>query len=989
MSDIIVGSVGVRLVPSAEGFTAKAKALTKGLTADVRAELDDKDAKARLAEMSRPRDAKVEANADTAKADAELDRAARTRTAKINTQVSGLDRVGSLLGDTKGFSGLTTGILALGPALVPVAAATAGLTAALGAPLVAGGGGLTLFGFLAGAGVKQTDKVAKQIAALKAQANTLTSPAARKAALAQAAALEKSLTGPQKALVSTEQAFAAALKPIVTSKAVLGPVTQALGLAADILPHLNPLLKATSGALSDLLDEADRAVKGGGLDTAVADLSKIAGPTIRTAGDILGNVAKGFVGIGSAFAPVGKDVGRSLDHWSKGFAHIGQSKDLKDFVGYVRREGPVVAHTLGDVAKATGHIVHALAPIGDVGLKAIDGLAKGISKIPTKTLTIAAGSLAGIALTLKGISLAKGGIGALSKLGGLVGIGKGGNPLTGGIASKASPVPVFVVNEGFGGVPGGGPGGSRVPGVPVPNISGGTPKSPTFGGFPDKFFLGEGSAATALKGLQGGGLLAGLIKGIGVTAFAGMPNEHTLPVASDNAQVMANIAREKAVKLTQKQAAAQAGLNRLLLSPALPDYGKRLASLPKAVQTKIATPGAVQSLSDVTSLAKQYNLTPKQVATIVALTNVSASKAQIADLARMYNLTPKQIRTIVGISGISGALSSIAAIKSQLASIPRSVRTDYYVNQVNALNKRSQAHATGGLIVGPGTGTSDSILARLSNREFVVNARATSRNLALLQKINAGAPGFASGGPVGKNPLTRSEFRSAASAFNLTEDLGIKALRKEFHKFAVTIHKDGGHLGKSFDDLRRHAVKNSKAYDDISAKFDLVSSRLQAARQTQSQARSTAAGSFAHDLFSGSLADFRTQAEADRNDAKRMRAAIRAAKGKGLSGALGAQLTGSGNLALAQQFAHESRSQIASLESLFGQRSKADNRLGAVAASFSDPLIKELRHQREADRDEMRRLRKVLEHLEERVQEGARKGIADRNQGAGNRKRTR
>lgn len=45
--------------------------------------------------------------------------------------------------------------------------------------------------------------------------------------------------------------------------------------------------------------------------------------------------------------------------------------------------------------------------------------------------------------------------------------------------------------------------------------------------------------------------------------------------------------------------------------------------------------------------------------------------------------------------------------------------------------------AAGGLIRGPGTGTSDSIGAFLSNGEFVVNALATRMNLPLLQAINS------------------------------------------------------------------------------------------------------------------------------------------------------------------------------------------------------------------------------------------------------------
>lgn len=72
--------------------------------------------------------------------------------------------------------------------------------------------------------------------------------------------------------------------------------------------------------------------------------------------------------------------------------------------------------------------------------------------------------------------------------------------------------------------------------------------------------------------------------------------------------------------------------------------------------------------------------------------------------------------------------------------------------------------AEGGVISGPGTGTSDSIIARVSNGEFVVNAMATSRNLSLLHAINSGfadgglvgfpsLPRFAEGGHVGNTPV--------------------------------------------------------------------------------------------------------------------------------------------------------------------------------------------------------------------------------------------
>ena len=59
--------------------------------------------------------------------------------------------------------------------------------------------------------------------------------------------------------------------------------------------------------------------------------------------------------------------------------------------------------------------------------------------------------------------------------------------------------------------------------------------------------------------------------------------------------------------------------------------------------------------------------------------------------------------------------------------------------------------AGGGMITGPGTGTSDDVLIWGSNGEFVVTAAATARYRPMLEAMNAGAPlpGFARGGLIG------------------------------------------------------------------------------------------------------------------------------------------------------------------------------------------------------------------------------------------------
>lgn len=84
--------------------------------------------------------------------------------------------------------------------------------------------------------------------------------------------------------------------------------------------------------------------------------------------------------------------------------------------------------------------------------------------------------------------------------------------------------------------------------------------------------------------------------------------------------------------------------------------------------------------------------------------------------------------------GISEATS--AGFPALLATVPATIAL--LVTQFAQVKKlKSQAKfATGGYVSGPGSGTSDSINAKLSNGEFVVNAKSTAANLELLSAIN-------------------------------------------------------------------------------------------------------------------------------------------------------------------------------------------------------------------------------------------------------------
>lgn len=99
-------------------------------------------------------------------------------------------------------------------------------------------------------------------------------------------------------------------------------------------------------------------------------------------------------------------------------------------------------------------------------------------------------------------------------------------------------------------------------------------------------------------------------------------------------------------------------------------------------------------------------------------------------------------------------------------------------------------YAGGGMIQGPGTGTSDSVLARLSNGEFVVNAKATRDNLGLLQAINSGSlPRFAEGGLVSRMPsLSLGPISRAAPVQHISVDLrGAMIWEGEFQKIMAAV----------------------------------------------------------------------------------------------------------------------------------------------------------------------------------------------------------
>lgn len=123
-------------------------------------------------------------------------------------------------------------------------------------------------------------------------------------------------------------------------------------------------------------------------------------------------------------------------------------------------------------------------------------------------------------------------------------------------------------------------------------------------------------------------------------------------------------------------------------------------------------------------------------------------KAQLTELDRLKNLEVD--------ADISKASEKVGELQQKLDALPAKKVVEIEVKTTSTGGatgsfdiKPEGSYATGGLIRGRGTGTSDSILARLSNGEYVIRAAAVQRyGVDFFERINAMLPRYASGGLV-------------------------------------------------------------------------------------------------------------------------------------------------------------------------------------------------------------------------------------------------
>lgn len=335
--------------------------------------------------------------------------------------------------------------------------------------------------------------------------------------------------------------------------------------------------------------------------------------------------------------------------------------------------------------------------------------------------------------------------------------------------------------------------------------------------------------------------------------------------------------------------------------------------------------------------------------------------------------------------------------------------------------------AAGGAVYGPGSATSDSIPARLSNGEYVVQAAAVQKyGVGMFDKLNS--MGFASGGSVddrigilklqkkveeirqdlrgtGKDrqsPIERRiselelqkaqlELRTAmnggagvsghkkpanlADVFDLEAGMSVKGVVREFDQ----LQKAMGRIGPVFVGMEKAAIGVAKRYNEHEKQLASLNAKAK-------DLRSAASGAFNTDVFGNGAGDLMKGLQGDISSGGQMIDSLRTLRHKGISSALAAGLSSSGDFGTAQELAKMSRGQIDKFDQAFRYRQQIQQGVGqaAVETSYGPQIRQQTRV--------MARLAKKIEGLERSVERGARAGTRagndDKARAASGRRRT-
>lgn len=975
--------------------------------------------------------------------------------------------------DIDSFSGrlglLASAAGALGPALIPISAVAVPALTGLASQLAAAGLGAGSL-VIATRGVGDALKAVSEAAIEPTTANLEKAAAAMAALGPEAQKFVSSFQEIRPALMDVRDAAAAGWFPGLTE--ALGELESGSGRVADIM-------YAIGEAGGQLVAEGAEALNGPQWVEFMEFVQATAPAALDTLGRTIGNVVTGLAELWMAFDPLNQsftdsllDASRSFADWSE---NLSSTEGFRDFVDYLRTNGPRVADALGSIATAAVDLVQAFAPLGGPVLSGIAALADAISAIANSPigpplaalvtamsairLAGAAGSgLSTFAAGLTGIKPAADGARlSLLDLGKQMGIiaGLAYSASTGfevvdsfnryRDAADATAGSVDELAQAFADSNVGA--AAKDFDIDLQRLAADLVENGTQGEYYTEVVT---RMSEANKGL--GGTLSGVTDLMGPwigdteraqQAFADLNNiienngrilggqgftGDVINAALAIGQVTPEVREQEAAMKAAANAAKQysdalAELNGWLdKREALRGYDDALKTLTKSLQNGFtrkdqenvdAFGRSIQRTYDtIQGRGRKAEFLQSTIASLKAMQSEAGPKAQ-AVLQQLINKLKEIDRTAPEPkfkADPSPVTKAVAAAQAALRRLDGDTATTYIRTvRIGALGEQGAGPAraddggiaTGGLVQGPGTGTSDSIPAWISNGEYVIKAAAVDKyGPSLLHSINAMR--FANGGLVA-NTYSRTDIGTAASldinpfASSLHDLTQIAA--QEYDSRALQLDRTDKQFAKILEDRAERARKEA----------DADKSRLKAMIETQRAFEEQVSGLFKSDVFQkgetqwvatfpdGSVMELGTDVDsisgetgaylaqagatitqqsgfdplgglqgdiANIEEAMRLYQELRA---RGFDGPAFRELAASADVATLQQMAAMTNAELQQTERLFEQRDQLAGNLGQQVGQDFNPELKELRREFQTSNQIARRMEQKADRANQRL----------------------
>jgi len=211
------------------------------------------------------------------------------------------------------------------------------------------------------------------------------------------------LTGPMKDALSGLSAEA--------QRGFLPGMQSGMQALLPVLPGFTGFVGGLAKTMGDLADESGRALAGPWWQQFFSFVNQTAAPALKMMGATIGNLVTGLAGLFQAMSPAGMDFGKGLLDASKAFADFGKgagsNKGFQEFLATVRRDGPKVVDAVKAFAAALATVGRALEPLGG---KILDGFAsamRGIASLDPASIQAIAAAIGLLVVGLKAAAVAQ------------------------------------------------------------------------------------------------------------------------------------------------------------------------------------------------------------------------------------------------------------------------------------------------------------------------------------------------------------------------------------------------------------------------------------------------------------------------------------------------------------------------------------------------------------------------------------------------------